>query len=93
VIGFLGATADSDGIVRSLDVNRPVYDNALYSFDFWSSYNTKVFRNITMKIQLNLKNAFENGGLRATAVNPDGTVYNWRIIYPRQWVLTTTFDF
>jgi hypothetical protein len=93
VIGFLAATADSDGIVRSLDVNRPVYDRALYSFDFWSSYSAKVFRNINVKVQLNLKNAFENGGLRATAVNPDGSVYNWRIIYPRQWVLTTTFDF
>ena len=36
--------------------------------------------------------AFENGRLQAVAVNPDGRPYAFRIIDPRQFILTTTFD-
>jgi hypothetical protein len=94
VIGYLGAAPDPDNIVRSLDVNRPIYDPARATFDFWTSYTTKLFRDrVSAKFQLNLQNAFEGGGLRATAVNPNGVVYNYRIINPRRLVLTTTFDF
>ena len=45
------------------------------------------------RFQLNLQNAFENGRLQATAINPDGQAYNYRIINPRKFVLTSTFDF
>ncbi len=94
VIGYLGGAPDSDGIVRTLDVNSGVFDPARYQFDFWTSYTMKLFRDkINAKFQLNLNNAFEGGGIRAIGVNPDGQVYNWRIINPRQLVLTTQFDF
>lgn len=94
VIGYLAAAADSDGIVRNLDTNKPVYDPARYAGDFMAAYDTKVYGGrVGMRIQLNWYNVFETGGLRATAVNPDGTVYNWRIIDPQQFVLTTTFTF
>lgn len=94
VIGYKGAAPDADGIVRSLDVNQPIYDPARSYFDFWASYSTKLWRDkIRTRFQLNLQNAFENGRLQPTAVNPDGQPYNYRIINPRKWVLTTTFDF
>jgi hypothetical protein len=93
VIGYYGTAPDPDGIVRGLDVNRPVYDPAHYQFDAWLAYSRKIWRDIRAKIQLNVNNMFENGGLRAVAVNPDGQPYNWRIINPRQFVLTATFDF
>jgi outer membrane receptor protein involved in Fe transport len=94
VIGYLGGAADSDGIVRTLDVNHGVYDPARYQFDFWTSYSTKLFRDkVAARFQLNLNNAFEGGGLRAIGVNPDGQVFNYRIINPRQLVFTTRFDF
>jgi hypothetical protein len=93
-IGYLGATPDADGIVRSLDVNKPIYDPSRYTFDFWSSYALKLWSDrIGARIQLNVQNAFEGGRLQAASVNPDGTVYNWRIINPRKFVLSTTFDF
>lgn len=94
VIGYKGAAPDSDGIVRSLDVDQPIYDPARNYFDFWTSYSTKLWKDkVRARFQLNLQNAFENGRLQATAVNPDGQPYNYRIINPRKWVLTTTFDF
>lgn len=93
-IGYRGVPPDADGVVRSLDVNQPVYDPARYSFDAWAGYNLRLFHDrIRAKIQLNVQDVFENGGLRAYAVNPDGTPYNFRIINPRKFVLTTTYDF
>lgn len=94
VIGYLAGAPDSDGIVRTLDVNRGVYDPARYQADFWIGYKMKLFHDrVSATYQLNVINAFEHGGLRAIGVNPDGQVYNWRIINPRQFVLTTRFDF
>ena len=94
VIGYLGSAPDSDGIVRSLDVNKPVYDPARYYFDFWVGYRMKMFHNkVRAKFQLNVQDAFEGGRLQAVSVNPDGTPYNYRIINPRTWSVTTTFDF
>lgn len=94
IIGYLAGPADSDGIVRTLDVNHGVYDPARYQFDFWTAYRMKLFHDaVAATFQLNVVNAFEGGGIRAIGVNPDGQVYNWRIINPRQFVLTSRFDF
>jgi hypothetical protein len=94
VIGYLGGAADTDGIVRTLDVNKGVFDPARYSFDLWTNYTLKLYHDkVRAKFQLNLNNAFEKGGLRTVGVNPDGTPFNFRIINPRQLVLSTTFDF
>ena len=94
VIGYLAGAADADGVVRTLNVNKGVYDPARYATDLWVGYNTKLFSDkIRAKFQLNLNNAFEKGGLRTVGVNPDGTPFNFRIINPRQFVLTSTFAF
>lgn len=94
VIGYLGGGADSDGIVRTLDINKPYYDKARYQYDLWTAYNFKFDHDrIHARVQLNLNNVLENGGLRVVGINPDGQPYNYRIINPRQFVLTTTFDF
>jgi len=94
VIGYKGAAPDADGIVRSLDVNAPVYDPARTRFEFWTSYTTKLWKDkVRTRFQLNLQNAFENGRLQPTAINPDGQPYNYRIINPRRLLFSSTFDF
>ena len=94
VIGYKGAAPDADGIVRSLDVNAPVYDPARNRFEFWTSYTTKLWKDkVRTRFQLNLQNAFENGRLQPTAINPDGQPYNYRIINPRRLLFSSTFDF
>ncbi len=93
VIGYMGAAPDSDGIVRSLDVSKGVFDPARAAFEFWASYDFRLHSDkIRAHVQLNLQNAFENGRLQAVAVNPDGSPYNYRIINPRRWVLSVRFD-
>ncbi len=95
VIGYLGAAADSDGVVRKLDGDKPVFDNPRPSVDLWVSKSftlPKWFgRNIRAKAQLNVRNAFENGNrLEPVAVNPDGQATVFRIVDPREWYLSTT---
>ena len=37
VLGYEGAAPDPDGIVRSLDKNKPVYDPSRFTFELWAS--------------------------------------------------------
>ena len=92
-IGFFGAAPDADGVIRSLDGNRPVYDSSHAYVDLLLSHRLR-FRNnkVSARLQLNVRNAFESGRLQTIGVNPDGTGYNFRIIDPRQFILSATFD-
>lgn len=76
------------------DTKRPIYDEAKSYTDVWVSYNRKLFSDkIRMKVQLNVVNALENGGLQVVGVNYDGSPNAYRIVDPRQFILTTTFNF
>lgn len=91
-IGYEGIVG-SDGVVRELDYNKPVYDPARMSFDFMAAYNLRLFKDkIRARVQLNCRDAFLNRGLRATSWQPEGYPATFRIIDGRQWVLSTTFD-
>jgi len=92
-IGFLAGAPDADGVVRTLDPDKPVYDDPHYYFDFLAGYNLRWFGDrIRSRIQLNVRNIFENGGLQKIAINPDGVPYAYRIIDPRQIILSASFD-
>jgi hypothetical protein len=91
-IGYLG-DPDSDGVIRSLNPNKQAWEPSRYYFDFAVGYPMRLFNNkVRTSIQLNVRNAFENGRLQAVSVNPDGTPSVFRIIDPRQFILTVTFD-
>ena len=85
---------DPDGAVRTLNATKPVYDKARDSLSLFSSYRTKLFRNrVGTTFQLNVNNVVKSAGhLQPTAVNPDGSPWRFRIIDPRQFVLSATFD-
>lgn len=96
VIGYFGkpnaATGSSD--LTLSDVNRPIFDEANTYTDLWFSYTTKVFSDkVRMKVQLNVANVFESGGLRVVGVNYDGSPNAYRIVDPRRFILSTKFDF
>lgn len=96
-IGYLGAAPDPDGIIRSLDVNRPVMDDSQFHLDLWASYTLKslpwIGDRVRTKLQLNVRDVLEDGGLEPIAVNPNGNPTAFRIKDPAQWFLTATFDF
>ncbi len=95
VIGYFGKASGANGTKLDVsDITKPIYDDANWYTDLWVSYSTKILKDkVNMKIQLNVDNVFENGGLRVTAVNYDGSPYAYRIIDSRLFKLTTTFDF
>lgn len=96
-IGYLGAAPDPDGVIRTLDVNKPVFDGQQFHVDAWVSYRLQSLpwlgNRVKAKLQLNVRDALEHGGLEPIAVNPDGQKVAFRIKDPRQWFFTATFDF
>lgn len=95
-IGFYGKVGDplQPLNINVADVTRPVYDDGNYYSDIWFAYSRKISNDkIKMKIQFNINNVNEGGRLAPTQVNFDGQAWAYRIIDPRQYVLTTTFEF
>lgn len=91
-IGYYGIM-DNAGIYQSLDVNRPVYDKEHYYFDAFISYKTKIWHDkIGATIQLNARNLQESGRLQPILAFPDGTAVSYRIVDPRIFMLTVSFD-
>lgn len=95
-VGYLADTTllNSAGQYYRYDVNKPVFDSSHYYFDFMTSYEFSLLSNkVNCSLQLNVKNVFESGGLRVVGVNPDGAARDFRIIDPRQIILSANFDF
>jgi hypothetical protein len=93
VIGFLAAAPDADGITRRYDATKPVYDHARAYADLFATYTTRFFsEKVRATFQLNVRNIQESGRLQVFGVNPDGSHRDYRIIDPRQFILTATFD-
>lgn len=98
IIGYYGKASGADaanpGKIDMIDVNRPKHDNGQWYTDLWISYTRRIFNEkVRMKLQLNVGNVFEGGELRVVAINYDGSPSSYRIIDPRTFILTATFDF
>ena len=93
-IGYFGAASGANGTqIDYSDVSRPVFTPAQTYVDFWASYSKPIYdEKIDMKVQLNIVNAFEDGGLQTVSVNWDGSPAGFRIVDPRQIKLTVSFD-
>lgn len=92
-IGFYGVES-MPATITALNPNRPIYAEAQTFVDLFAGYNTRLFRNkVRARFQLNVKNAQEDGGyLRVTQAFPDGTPLAYRIIDPRQFIFSASFD-
>jgi hypothetical protein len=97
-IGFYGAAPSTlpgsfNGVVLELDPNRPIYDKARFYFDLSAGYRFRLFNDkVRTNVQLNVRNAFEDGRLQPVGANPDGSIYAYRIIEPRRFILSASFD-
>ena len=79
--------------MRSLDRNKPYWDKSRYYIDLLARYNFRFFGDkVRARLQLNVRNIFEDGRLQAVGINPDGSPYAFRIVDPRQFILQATFD-
>jgi hypothetical protein len=91
-IGYYGLE-QLPAVITELDPNRPIYDKARTYGDLFMAYRTRMFSNkVGTTFQLNVRNVQENGRLQAISAFPDGTPNGYRIVDPRQFILTATFD-
>ncbi|PHX70713.1 MAG: hypothetical protein CK548_08585 [Opitutia bacterium] len=96
-IGFGAAPAEKTGPYAGttlfLDNNKPYWDKPRAYFDLSAGYKFRLWGDkIRAKAQLNIRDVLENGRLQAVGVNPDGNPFAYRIINPRQFIFSTTFD-
>jgi hypothetical protein len=100
-IGFYGL-GYTDGMdlrlpenrILELDPNRPIYSSPETYVDLFVSYSTRLFDDkVRARFQLNVKNVGESGGsLLQTGAFFDGRPSTFRIIDPRQFILSASFD-
>ncbi len=79
--------------ITELDVSRPIYDKAHTYIDLNLRYRTRFWSDkVSATFQLNARNIQENGRLQAIGAYPDGTPHTYRIVDPRQFIFTASFD-
>lgn len=92
-VGFYGAAPEADGLVRDYDASRPIMDGSHTYMDIFARYNFEMWRGrVRSSLQLNIRNVTESGRLQAYDANPDGTLTAYRIIDPREFVISLSFD-
>lgn len=77
----------------SFNISDPYMGPAETNVDFWIGYGRKLTSRIDWRIQLNIRNAFEDNGLIPITVQPDGSPAGYRLAPPRVFTLANTFTF
>jgi len=99
-IGYYGVQK-LPAVITDLDPNNPIYDKSNlghgfrgnYYFDAFVGYRRRLFANkVGATFQLNVRNLQESGRLQPVTAFPDGTPSAYRIVDPRQFILSATFD-
>lgn len=91
-IGFYGVE-QFPAIITALNPNRPIFDKPNLYVDAFVGYRTKMFSDkVSASFQFNLRNVTEDGRLQKINAYPDGSASAYRIVDPRQFILTATFD-
>lgn len=91
-IGYYGKQA-LPAVITELDPNNPIYDKAHLFADVFVGYRTKLFSDrVGATFRLNVRNLQESGSLQPIGAFPDGTPHSYRIVDPRQFILSATFD-
>lgn len=92
-IGYWGIQ-DENGVYTKLDKSRPIYDKPHTAFDLTLGYQMKLFgkRKTNARFQLNVKNVQEDGRLQPLAARADGAITAYRVVDPRMFLLTASFD-
>ncbi len=77
----------------SFDLSSPYMGPSETNYDFWIGYGRRLWRKVDWRIQLNIRNAFQDDELIPITTQPDGTPATYRIAPPQTWTLSNTFRF
>jgi outer membrane receptor protein involved in Fe transport len=88
-IGYFAYANDPN----AYDPDRIVFDKAHLYVDLGANYSTRLFRDrVGLSVQLNLRNAGENGRIQPVGALPNGQPHSFRIIDPQLFILSATFS-
>jgi hypothetical protein len=91
-IGYYGAQS-LPATITTLNVKTPIYDQSHVFVDTFISYRTKLWSDkIAATFQFNSQNLTESGHLQPVGAFPDGSISTYRIVDPRKFVLSASFD-
>jgi outer membrane receptor protein involved in Fe transport len=91
-IGFRGVQ-QLPAVITTLDANQPIWDRAHTYCDAFITYRTKIFADkVGFSLQLNARNVTEGGRLQPISAEADGRINAFRIVDPRLFILTATFN-
>ena len=87
----------------SIDVSRPIKGDDFWDVGAMIAHRRRIFKNVTWRLQLNIENLFDWQKARVVGVDSDTeSVYGaantlvpirWELRRPRNFVLTSTFEF
>lgn len=91
-IGYYGLQQGT-AVINEYDPSRPIYDKSHLYVDLLVGYRARLFKDrVPVRFQLNVRNVGEDGNLQPVAADPDGTPTVIRIVEPRTFILSATFD-
>jgi hypothetical protein len=91
-IGYWGVQ-QLPATITDFDINNPIYDKAHIYVDGFLGYRTRLFSDrIGATFQFNVRNIQEGGRLQPIGAGPEGKLTHFRIIAPRQFILSASFD-
>jgi hypothetical protein len=91
-IGYYGVE-QLPAIITAFDVNRPIWDKEHYYVDAFVGYRTRLWRDkIGATFQFNVRNLQEGGRLQPINAGPDGEPNSFRIVSPRQFIFSASFE-
>ena len=93
-IGYYGIPVNGDiTAATQFDPNRPIWDTDHIYLDAFAGYRTRLFKDkVGARFQVNVRNLQESGRLQKVGAYPDGRGHTFRIINPRTFIFTATFD-
>ena len=94
-IGYYGVPINGSlEAAETFDPNRPIWDKSHAYFDAFVTYQMRLFNGkVRARIQLNVRNIQESHArLQPVGAYPNGEPHTFRIVDPRTFVLTTTFE-
>lgn len=93
-IGYYGIPIDGDiTAATEFDPDRPIWDSAHTYVDAFVTYSTRLFSDkVRARFQINGRNLQEGGRLQGIGAYPDGRPHTYRIINPRTFIFSASFD-
>lgn len=93
-IGYYGIPVNGSlAAATAYDKSNPIWTPANTYVDAFVTYSMKLFSDkVRARLQINGRNLEEGGKLMAVGAYPDGRPHTFRIINPRTFIFTASFD-